>query len=73
MTQVQHTLYNEILLLPIEKIGKAISFIRFLEQEPEPELFIDSAEENELHDILTSGETIGSSDLLVKIKALPDG
>jgi len=72
MPQANQILFNEISKLPLEKVGKAMSFIRFLEQEKEPELLVDSIEEEELHDIIVSNETIDSLELLNKIKALPN-
>ena len=41
MTIAQQSLYDEIVKLPPEKLGKAISFVRYLEQEPELELAFD--------------------------------
>ena len=38
----------------------------------ETELFIDEQEECELHGFLRSGDTVSASDVLAKIKALPD-
>jgi hypothetical protein len=38
MNQTQQFLYKELSKLPLEEVGKAISYIRFLEQEPEPVL-----------------------------------
>ena len=72
MTQAHQLLYDEIVRLPIEKIGKAISFIRYLDQEPEPELVLEQAEETELHELLSSGGTVDASDVLAKIRELPD-
>ena len=72
MSQANQMLFNEISKLPLEKVGKAISFIRFLEQESESELLIDPLEETELYDIIISGETINSSELLSKIEAMPN-
>ncbi|MCL2003737.1 MAG: hypothetical protein FWG72_07015 [Oscillospiraceae bacterium] len=56
MTQAHQILFDEIARLPIEKVGKAISFVRYLEQEPEQDLFIAPEEEDELLEILTSGD-----------------
>ena len=72
MPQANQILYNEISKLPLEKVGKAISFIRFLEQEQEPKLLLETTEENELYGILNSSEMINSSELLAKIKEMPD-
>ena len=72
MTQANQILFNEISKLPFEKVSKAISFIRFLEQEAEPELLLDPDLEDELYGILASGDTVDSSDLLAKIKEMPN-
>ena len=72
MSQVNQILFNRISKLPIEKVGKAMSFIRFLEQEEEPELLIDAVEEDELYSVMELDETIDSSELLAKIEALPN-
>ena len=72
MTQAHKSLYIEIAKLPLEKVGKALSFIRYLEQEAEPELLLDPAEELELHQLLANGSFVNASEVLEKIKALPD-
>jgi len=72
MTQTYQTLINEFLALPVEKIGKAISFIRFLEQEPELEPCLEPEEEKELYDLIANGETITAEELLAKIEAMPN-
>jgi hypothetical protein len=72
MPRANQLLFDEISKLSLEKVGKAISFIRFLEQEPDVELLLDSAEEDELYGILAGGETVDSDELLSKIKELPD-
>ena len=72
MTQAHESLYHEITKLPLEKVGKALSFIRYLEQEAEPELLLDPGEELELHQLLASDMLVGASEVLAKIKALPD-
>jgi len=71
MSIAHQALYDEIVKLPVHKVGKALSFIRYLEQEPEVEIFIDPAEEAELQEIYSSGDFVSSRDLLVKIMALP--
>ena len=72
MIQEHAILYNEISKLPIEKIGKAISFIRFLEQEPDIILHIDEDEEKELHELLNCGQFVSSESLHAKIMELPN-
>ena len=65
MSQVQDLLYNEISQLPIEKMGKVLSFVRYLKQEAEEELWLDPSEEDELHELRTSGDFVDASDVLV--------
>ncbi|MDR2547313.1 MAG: hypothetical protein LBC96_07380 [Lachnospiraceae bacterium] len=72
MQLTQTLLLNEISKLPIEKVDKALSFVRYLLQEPEQVLFIDSAEEAELYEILKSEDSIMSADILSMIKGLPN-
>jgi len=72
MTQAHKSLYDEISRLPLEKIGKALSFVRYLAQEPEMEPFLDLAEEAELHGLLASGDFVDASEVLAKIMDLPD-
>ena len=72
MTQPHRILFEEISKLPLEKVGKALSFVRYLKQEKEPELPLDPAEESELHETLTSGEMVDASQVLSKIMELPD-
>jgi hypothetical protein len=43
-----------------------------LEQEQEAELVIDPVEEAELHEFRISGDMVDASDVLAKIKALPN-
>jgi hypothetical protein len=71
MQQAQNILFDRISKLPLEKVGKALSFVRYLEQEPEPELLFDPVEETELRELLDSGDFVDSSALLAKIKGLP--
>ena len=72
MTQAHRFLYDEVSRLPLEKIDKAVSFIRFLEQEPEQELIFAAGEEAELRELLASDDLADANELLAKIKALPD-
>jgi len=72
MTQIYETLFERISNLSYEKAGKVLSFVKFIEQETEAELFLDSEEEEELHLLLNEDYFISSEDLLSKIKGLPD-
>jgi hypothetical protein len=72
MPKINEMLLNEISRLPLEKIGKVISFVRFLEQEPEYELVLNPDEDDELYDLLDSNDVVDSSELLAKIMELPD-
>jgi len=72
MTQTQKYLCDTILKLPVDKVGKVLSFVRYLEQEPEAELFLDPVEESELYELLASGDLVDSAALLTKIRDLPD-
>ena len=68
--QAHKFLYDEIIKLPPEKVGKALSFVRYLVQEPEAELFLDTMEEIELHELRISDDFVDSSDILAKIMEL---
>jgi len=72
MHMQREMLVEEVARLPLEKVGKAISFIRYLERETDAELWLDPAEEAELRLALASGETVDSAELLAKIEGLPD-
>ncbi|MDR1616262.1 MAG: hypothetical protein LBR98_04550 [Syntrophomonadaceae bacterium] len=72
MEQAQRILFKEISKLPLEKVDKALSFIRYLEQEPDTELFLEPAEEAELRALLASGDTVDAGELLPRIKGLPN-
>jgi hypothetical protein len=65
-------LSEEIARLPLEKIGKAVSFVRYLSQESETELVLDPGEEAALRADLMSGDFVGASNVLAKIEELPD-
>ena len=67
----QKRLFDEISQLPFEKVGKALSFIRYLEQEPETELLLDLGEEAEVRELLASGDVVDSDEVFAKIKKLP--
>lgn len=72
MLQTYKILYDEIENLPIEKIGKALSYLRYLKQEQEAELYLDPQEEAELQEILANEDGTQSSEMLALIKGLPD-
>ena len=72
MSQAHEILFDEISRLPFEKVGKALSFVRYLEKEAEAELLLDPAEESELHELRVSGDFVSSSDILAKIKGLSE-
>jgi len=72
MSQANRFLYEEISRLPLEKVGKALSYVRYLKNEAEDGLFIDMLEENELHDLRTSSNFVDSSEVLAKIEELPN-
>ena len=63
-------LHEEIARLPLEKIGKALSYIRYLITEDDA-LFISEKEEEELHRRWLSNDFIDSSEMLAKIKRIP--
>ena len=70
MTQTHKLLFDEIAKLPFEKVGKALSFVRYLEQESEAELLLEPTEEAELHELRVSDDTVDSSEVFAKIKEL---
>ena len=72
MTKTHQELFDIIENLPVEKLNIAIAFLNFLKQQEEEKLFTDAAEEDELHEILASGEFISSEEMLAAIKEMPD-
>jgi vancomycin permeability regulator SanA len=72
MYQANKFLYDEISRLPFEKVGKALSYVRYLQKETEDELFISEEEEAELHELRQSDEFISSDEMLAKIIGLSD-
>ena len=72
MTRTHKELFDKISRLPVEKLNIAMTFIHFLEQQKESELLIDPIEEDELHDILASGDFAESSEIFTKIEAMPN-
>ena len=67
MSHAHKFLYDEISKLPFEKAGKALSFVRYLEQEAEIELLLDPTEEDALYALRTSGDFVDASEELAKI------
>ena len=67
MELARKLLIEEAARLPLTKIGKALSFIRFLDQEPDEELLLDPEEEAELREILASDDFISSDDVLTRL------
>jgi len=72
MTMAHKLLYDEIAELPHEKLGQALSFVRYLGQEPSEELYIDPEEEAEMYERFESGDFVDSSVLLAEIMELKD-
>ena len=72
MSQAHKYLYDEILRLPFEKVGKALSFVRYLEQEAEEEIWLDPAEDDELDALYESGDFVDDSEVEAKIEAMPN-
>ncbi len=72
MQEFNQLLYDEISKLPLEKIGKALSYVRYLKQEPEVVLVLTPDEEKELDDLYASGDFVSSEEVLAMIEAMPD-
>ena len=72
MTMTHKLLYDKIAELPHEKIGQALSFVRYLGQEPSEELYLDPVEEEELHELLASDDFVDSSVVFAKIMEMQD-
>ncbi len=49
--------------LPEEKLGKVISFIKFIKQEEEPILVLESEDEEEIAQILVNDEWYSDSEI----------
>ncbi|MEA4963330.1 hypothetical protein [Lutispora sp.] len=49
--------------LPEEKLGKVISFIKFIKQEEEPILVLESEDEEEIAQILVNNEWYSDSEI----------
>jgi len=72
MSHAHKFLYDEIVKLPVDKLGKVLSFVRYLEQETDEDLWLDADYEAELHSLLQSDDFISSAELLAKIREMPD-
>ena len=72
MSQVQKILLDEISKLPFDKMGKVLSYVRFIGQEQEEEVWLDPAEDDELDALYESGDFVDASVVEAKIKGLPD-
>lgn len=72
MLLANKVLYDEIKSLPVEKIGKILSYIQYIKQEQEMELFLDPQEEDRFHKILATEEGISSAEMLALIEDLPN-
>jgi hypothetical protein len=74
MQYSQQILIDEIIKLSPDKVGKALSFVRYLEKEPdsETEILLAPSEEAELRELLASGDFVSAPDVLSRIEALPN-
>ena len=72
MAPAHQLLYDRITSLTPEKVGKVLSYLHFVEQEPDTVLFLDPEEETELHALLASGDFVDSSVVHAKIMELPN-
>ena len=72
MLQVEKILFDEISKLPFDKMGKVLSYVRFVNQEQEVELILEDDEYTEFYNRLESSDFITSDELSAKIRALPD-
>ena len=72
MEQAYAILHDKISRLPIEKVGKALSFIGYLEQEQELEIVLTDEESEEFYNRLNSDDFITSEELSAKIEAMSD-
>ena len=71
MEQAYKALHDKVARLPIEKVGKALSFISYLEQEQEAELVLTDDELEEVYTSLNSDDSITADELAAKIEGLP--
>ena len=72
MQDTQKLLIDEISDLPLEKIGRVLSYVRFVKQEPEPELWLLPEEEKELDALYDSGDFADASEVEAKVRAMPN-
>ena len=72
MSQVHKVLFDEISKLPLEKVGKVLSYVRFVIQEQEEEIWLDPAEDNELDALYKSDDFVDASVVEAKIDAMPN-
>jgi len=72
MTMAHQLLCDEVAKLPHEKLGNALSFVRYLLQEPSEELYLEPEEEDELLELMNSDDFVDSSVVFAKIEAMPD-
>ena len=66
------TLHEAFSKLSIDKMGKALSYIRYLASEAEEELYMSEEEEAHFHALRESDDFISASDMRAKIKGLPN-
>ena len=72
MSQIQMDLFNEVSKLPFDKVSKVLSYVRFVSQEQEEEIWIDHIEEEELNLIFESSDFVDASVVEAKIAAMPN-
>ena len=72
METAQRMLIDEISKLSFDKISKVISYVRFVEQEPEVELWLDSSENDELNTLYASDDFVEASVVRAKVEAMPN-
>ena len=71
MSQAQNILYEEINKLPFEKIGKVLSYIRYVSHEQDDEIILDPSEDDDLDALYESGDFVDASIVEAKIKEMP--
>ena len=72
MKQTHKILYDEISRLPIDKIGKVLSYVKYINRECDNQLHLESYEEDELDDLYKFGDFIDESDVKTSISAMTD-
>ena len=70
MSQAHKYLYDEISKLPLEKIGKVLSYARYVSQEPDEEIWLGPAEDDEPDALYESGDFVDASAIEAKIEAI---